>query len=94
MRLNEDSLDVKDVLCYALGGDVPEKFLKRLVEKNASWDNEFRDKLDEYAYEFRPELAIWELDVDRVGKLEEKRLPLIDTLKVDNDTFQSVNMPF
>ena len=94
MKLNEDSLDVKDVLCYALGGDVPEKFLDRLIENNANWDNEFKDKLDEYAYEFRPELAIWELDVDRQGQLEEKRLPLIDMLKMASQTFQTINMRF
>ncbi len=92
MKLNEDRLDVKDVLCYALGGDVPEKFLKRLIENNASWDSEFKGKLDEYAYEFRPELAIWELDVDRKGHLEEKRLPLVDMLNTDDQTFQTISM--
>ncbi len=94
MRLNEDSLDVKDVLCYALGGDVPEKFLDRLVEKNANWDEEFKGKLDEYAYEFRPELAIWELDVNRRGYLEEKRLPLIDGLGLEDKNAHSINFQF
>lgn len=94
MRLNEDSLDIKDVLCYALGGDVPEKFLDHLVEKNASWDEEFKGKLDEYAYEFCPELAIWELDIDRQGQLEEKRLPLIDMSEMDGKKFQPLNMQF
>lgn len=94
MILNEDSLDVKDVLCYALGGDVPEKFLNRLVEKNASWDEEFKGKLDEYAYEFRPELAIWELDVNRRGHLHEKRLPLLDMFRLKDKSFQSTNIGF
>jgi len=94
VKLNEDSLDVKDVLCYALGGDVPEKFLDRLVEKNAKWDEEFKGKLDEYAYEFRPELAIWELDVDKRGKLEEKRLPLLDMFGMDDKSFRAMNLQF
>lgn len=69
------SFDIKDALNYALGGDVPESFLEHLIQHIHLWDSEFMRRLDEYAYELYPELAIWELEVTSENELVEKRLP-------------------
>lgn len=70
-------LDLKDLLTYALGGSAPEGFLEHLVEHRATWDEVFVAKLESYAYEFRPDLAIWEICADEQGILFEQRLPLL-----------------
>jgi len=69
--------DLKEVLTYALGGSVPEKFLEHLIRHRRLWDGEFRRRLEELAYEFRPDLATWEVWVDEGGRLLERRLPLL-----------------
>ena len=71
------TVDLKDAITYALGGDVPETFLDHLVKHSHLWDNKFIDRLDECAYELCPELAIWEIKVTEENKLIEKRLPLV-----------------
>lgn len=65
------------MLEYALGGDAPEGFLMHLIERRSVWDDEFVRRLEEYAYELRPDLASWELTVGDDGQLEERRLPLL-----------------
>lgn len=70
-------LDLKDLLTYALGSQVPEGFVNHLVKHQEAWDEVFRAKLELYAYEFRPDLAVWEINSDEQGVLHEKRLPLL-----------------
>ncbi len=70
-------VDLKDAITYALGGDVPESFLDHLVKHSHLWDSEFIRRLDEYAYELYPELAVWEVEVNQENKLMERRLPLL-----------------
>ena len=70
-------VDLKDAITYALGGDVPESFLDHLVKHSHLWDSEFIRRLDEYAYELYPELAVWEVEVTKENKLMERRLPLL-----------------
>lgn len=69
---------LKDVLTYALGGSAPERFLECLIRRRALWDEVFRHKLDDFAYELWPERAVWELHVDEEGRLEERRLPMLE----------------
>ncbi len=69
--------DLKEVLSYALCGAAPERFVERLVS-SPDWDDEFRARLEALAYEFRPDLAVWEVGVDEQGKVTEKRVPLLD----------------
>ncbi len=70
-------VELREFLTYALGGSVPRGFLDHLIAHKARWDDEFWRKLDALAYEFRPDLAVWELTVDAGGCLREKRLPLV-----------------
>jgi hypothetical protein len=70
-------LELKDVLSYALGGSAPEKFLDHLIRHKACWDEVFWRRIDELAYEFRPDLAVWVLSVDEEGRLHERRLPML-----------------
>ena len=70
--------DLKEVLSYALGGSAPERFVERLVGRRESWDSEFVSRLEALAYELRPDLAMWELDVDFAGRLLERRVPLLE----------------
>ncbi len=69
--------DLKDVLAYALGGDAPDGFLDHLIDHQHRWDDELWRKLDALAYEFRPDLAEWEVSVGDDGTLCERRLPLL-----------------
>lgn len=69
---------LKELLCYALGGDVPERFLEHLLTHRHCWDAAFVAKLESLAYEFRPDLARWQLEVDARGYIQEQRLPLLD----------------
>lgn len=71
--------ELKEVLTYALGGSAPERFVERLVTRRLEWDSEFVARLEALAYEFRPDLAVWELDTDAQGNLTERRVPLLDT---------------
>lgn len=71
------SLKVEEVLSYALGGPVPESFARRILQLRRSWDPEFVRQLEAFAYEFRPDLAVWELQVGPDGALLERRLPLL-----------------
>ena len=69
--------NLRDVLRYALGGSAPNGFLDHLIDRQHRWDDELWRKLDEFAYEFRPDLAVWEVTVDDDGILCEQRLPLL-----------------
>lgn len=69
--------DLKEVLTYALGGSAPEGFLEHLIAHRSAWDDEFRRRLEELAYEFRPDLAVWEVGIDAQGRLCERRVPLL-----------------
>ena len=70
-------VELREFLTYALGGSVPGGFLDHLIAHKEHWDEEFWRKLDALAYEFRPDLAVWELTVDSRGYLKEERLPLV-----------------
>lgn len=67
-------LELRDLLSYAFGAPVPDTFLERFVDRREGWDDEFRRRLDELAYEFRPDLAVWELRVGEEGQLRERRV--------------------
>lgn len=68
--------DLKEVLSYALCGAATERFVERLTSRE--WDDEFRARLEALAYEFRPDLAVWEVGVDEQGELIERRVPLLE----------------
>lgn len=70
--------ELQEVLSYALGGSAPDRFVERLVTRRDAWDSEFATRLEALAYELRPDLAVWELDVDDQGQLEERRVPLLE----------------
>ncbi len=70
--------DLKEVLAYALGGSAPERFVERLVTRKSEWDSEFAARLEALAYELRPDLAVWEVEVDTQGRLRERRVPLLE----------------
>jgi hypothetical protein len=76
-------LSLQELLTYALGGQVPRGFAHHLLRRRERWDAEFERRLDELAYEFRPDLAVWELTVNEEGVLFERRSPLLENL-VDN----------
>lgn len=69
--------ELKEVLEYALGGFAPRGFLEHIIKHRHAWDAEFRRRIDAYAFELRPDLAVWELEVDDRGRLTEQRLPLL-----------------
>ncbi len=69
--------DLREVLSYALGGSAPERFVERLVSQH-KWDSEFATRLEALAYELRPDLAVWEVEVDEQGQLSERRVPLLE----------------
>ena len=74
-------LQLNELLVYALGGQVPEGFVNRLVHSRHLWDEEFKRRLEELAYEFRPDLAIWEITARDDGELVERRTsPALDQL--------------
>jgi len=70
--------ELREVLSYALGGSAPERFVERLVVARRDWDDEFRARLEALAYELRPDLAVWVLEVDARGRLREHRVPLLE----------------
>jgi hypothetical protein len=70
-------VQLDELLVYALGGQVPEAFVSRLVRSRHLWDDEFRRRLEELAFEFRPDLAVWEITTDEDGELVER--PLVET---------------
>lgn len=69
--------DLREVLSYALCGAAPERFVERLVSRR-EWDGEFRARLEALAYEFRPDLAVWEVAANEQGELIERRVPLLE----------------
>ncbi len=69
--------ELREVLSYALGGSAPERFVERLVARR-DWDDEFRARLEALAYELRPDLAVWVVEVDAQGRLREHRVPLLE----------------
>ncbi|UCH26616.1 MAG: hypothetical protein JSV66_02915 [Trueperaceae bacterium] len=71
------SLSLQELLSYALGAQVPRGFAHHLLRRRERWDAEFERRLDELAYEFRPDLAVWELIVNDEGVLIERRIPLL-----------------
>jgi hypothetical protein len=74
-------LDLSELLVYALGGQAPAGFVDRLIRSRHLWDHEFRRRLEELAYEFRPDLAVWEIQARDDGVLIERRLePALDQL--------------
>ena len=71
-----------ELLEYALDAEVPDVFVRRLLNNRDHWDEEFMRLLDELAYEFRPDLAVWYLDVDPQGRLLQLRIaPSASSLK-------------
>ncbi|HLR46147.1 MAG TPA: hypothetical protein VK092_03250 [Deinococcales bacterium] len=74
-------LRMSELLEYALDADIPAVFLERFLQKRPQWDAEFVRRLDELAYEFRPDLAVWYLSADEHGRLHQVRLaPRLDQL--------------
>ncbi len=63
-----------DLLEYAFSARVPQAFVDRLLSSPTDWDDEFIRLLDDLAYEFRPDLAVWYLSVDGEGRLSQLRL--------------------
>ena len=72
-------VDLREVLAYALGGNVPEGFLNHLIRHRDAWDVTFVERLNDLAYELRPDLAVWEIVADDYGRLYEYLLPLVGT---------------
>ncbi len=70
-------INLKEVLSYATGTDVPDSFVRQVLEQRPHWDPVFRAQLEAYAYELYPELATWQITIDQHGRLREKRNPLI-----------------
>ncbi|MEX2535715.1 MAG: hypothetical protein WD273_08955 [Trueperaceae bacterium] len=66
-------LQLNELLVYALGGQAPQRFVDRLVRSRHLWDDEFKRRLEELAYEFRPDLAVWEIETKDDGELVERR---------------------
>lgn len=74
-------LELRELLVYALGGQAPPGFVTHLVRSRHLWDDEFKRRLEELAYEFRPDLAEWEISTGEDGHLTERRVsPVIDRL--------------
>ena len=67
-------LELRELLSYALGTEVPEPFARRLLVRRDDWDDAFRERLEDIAYEFRPDLAVWELRPREGGGWTERRL--------------------
>jgi hypothetical protein len=75
------SLNMEQLLEYALIAEVPTAFLEHLLRNRHLWDDEFTRLLNDLAYEFRPDLAIWEAYVSDSGQLHLERIaPLISEL--------------
>lgn len=74
-------LQLRELLVYALGGNAPPGFVDRMLRSRHLWDDEFKRRLEDLAYEFRPDLAEWEISADEDGALVERRIaPAIDQL--------------
>jgi hypothetical protein len=74
-------LELRELLDYAFEGQAPIGFVDRLVSSRHLWDEEFKRRLEELAYEFRPDLAEWEISMDADGVLVERRIaPTLDRL--------------
>lgn len=67
-------LKMAELMEYALNTHVPEVFVERMLSNRFSWDHEFTRWLDELAYEFRPDLAVWYVTADTEGRLTQLRL--------------------
>ena len=75
-------LKMAELMEYALDARVPEIIVKRMLSNRFNWDHEFTHWLDELAYEFRPDLAVWYVTVDASGRLTQLRLaPTITDLQ-------------
>lgn len=75
-------LRMAELLEYALETEVPAAFVNRVLSRRGSWDAEFIRQLDQLAYEFRPDLAVWHIDTDEHGRLRQLRLaPRTEQLK-------------
>lgn len=75
-------LRMAELLEYALEAEVPAAFVSRVLSRRGSWDAEFIRRLDQLAYEFRPDLAVWHIDTDEHGRLRQLRLaPRTEQLK-------------
>lgn len=70
------AVDSRDLFAYVFSAEVPKPFARHLLRHADSWDEVFRRRLDDLAYEFRPDLAIWEVEVAPDGSLGERRLPI------------------
>jgi hypothetical protein len=74
-------LELRELLDYAFEGQAPIGFVDRLVSSRHLWDEEFKRRLEELAYEFRPDLAEWEISMGADGALVERRIaPALDRL--------------
>lgn len=72
---------MEQLLEYALIAEVPSAFLEHLLRHRHLWDDEFTRLLNDFAYEFRPDLAIWEAFISDSGQLRlERTAPLISEL--------------
>lgn len=67
-------LSMTDLLEYALETEVPAAFVDRVLGSRPAWDDEFVRQLDQLAYEFRPDLAVWYIETDEQGRLSQLRL--------------------
>ena len=68
-------VDARELFAYAFSAEVPKPFARHLLRHADRWDDTFRARIDELAYEFRPDLAVWEIKVAPDGCLGERRLP-------------------
>jgi hypothetical protein len=71
--------DLQEVLSYALAAEVPDGFVRHLVNHQHDWDEAFTKRLEELAYELRPDLAVWEITCEE-NQLRERRLPIVESL--------------
>lgn len=70
----QTEVKLAELMEYALDARIPDVFVERLLRNRYRWDQEFSRWLDELAYEFRPDLAIWYVSVDSEGQLIQQRL--------------------
>lgn len=70
-----NAVDSRDLFAYVFSADVPKGFARHMLSHADRWDDVFRRRLDELAYEFRPDLAVWEVTIGADGSLGERRLP-------------------
>jgi hypothetical protein len=79
-------LELRELLVYAFGGQAPIGFVDHLVRSRHLWDEEFKRRLEELAYEFRPDLAEWEITTGADGALVERRIaPALDQLPLGSN---------